>query len=334
MNSLTEIAELLRRETNCVLSTHVSPDPDAIGSCFALAQILSSLGIKVSVWLQDPLPEKFALWIGEIPWTTIVDDTRWSAFIAVDTASRPRVGREVERLISQSERSYNIDHHVSNDGWAEINYIDGKAPACAQIIWQLAKLLTASAANSAELGSVVNASVARLLYGGLADDTGRFCFSNTTPESFITAAEMVGSGAKPHEVAQQLYFSQPLHVLRLQGVALSALKILCSGRIALITITSEDLKSTGATSEDTEGLVDIARSIDGVEAAVFLRQLTDGWKVSLRSKVDWLDVNAIAGTFGGGGHRAAAGCRVDGSREQAESAVIAKVEAAILSKGR
>lgn len=323
MDEFRALVSQLTEERSCLLGTHISPDPDAIGSCFGLAHFLRHLGIEVFVWLQDPLQEKFSCWTQGVPWSTAVPDRRFTAFVGVDTASRPRIGREVEALIALADRSYNIDHHISNTRWAERNYIDGDAPSCSAIIWRLFALKGLKPSALDATGCL------QLLYGGLCDDTGRFCFPNATPEAFAVASAMVEAGARPEQVAERLYFSQPLRMLQLQGVGLRELRTFAGGAGSLIVLNNEDFASVGAVSEDSEGIVEIARSVEGTDVAVFLRQLENGWKVSLRSKVEWLDVNGIAGQFGGGGHRAAAGCRVTGSQDEATKLVVSAVEAAM-----
>ena len=318
---LPQICESLRAEQRLWLSTHVSPDPDAIGSSFSLALALQSLGKEVYVHLADPLPEKLKPLAGGVLFGSNIPEAEIDAFVVVDTASRKRVGPSVEAIAAQAKRVYNIDHHVSNIGWADLNHIDANAAASAMIVWEMLKLLRVSPSRQ----------MTNLLYGGLSDDTGGFCFSNTTPKALQCAAELVEAGCEPAYVSNLIYFSQPLRVLRLQAEALARLEMVLGGRVALLWVDKGVLERSEAKVEDTEGLVDLARKVEGTEAAVFARELEDGWKFSLRAKREDLDVNLIAGEFGGGGHRAAAGCKLVGTREHVCSQVLTKLESALNS---
>jgi phosphoesterase RecJ-like protein len=244
----------------------------------------------------------------------------FSALVVVDTASEKRVGPGVGELRTRAERTYNLDHHVSNVGWGERNYIDADAPASALIVWELCR----------ELGVAVVPQIANLLYAGLLDDTGGFCFSNTNARSFRCAAALVDGGADPEKVANALYFNQPLRLLKLHALALQTLSLELGGRVSLISITARGLERCGAKAEDVEGIVDLARRVEGTQVAIFQRELDDGWKFSLRSKDPRIDVNEVAATFGGGGHTAAAGCKITGSEEEARDRVLRRVAEVLL----
>ncbi|MCB0324259.1 MAG: hypothetical protein KDD69_11835, partial [Bdellovibrionales bacterium] len=170
----------------------------------------------------------------------------------------------------------------------------------------------------AHFGMTPSVAAAQLLLAGLMDDTGSFRYSNATVAAFDCAARLVAQGAAPEHIANILYFSLPERVLRLRAMAFNGLALLLEGRLAVIAVTDDMLQSCKADASDTEGVVELARSIEGTVAAAFLREIDSGWKVSLRSKDPRVNVNTIAGRFGGGGHPAAAGCRMQGSRDDVE----------------
>ena len=212
-----------------------------------------------------------------------------------------------------SERVYVIDHHESNPAWGTNNYIDPRAAASAVIVFQIAK----------QLGQIVGPEVATLLFAGLMDDTGSWRFSNSNGQSFLVAASLVAAGASPEEVANAIYFSVPEKVIKLRSMALGTLQTHCDGAVASIAVTRQMLEACDATIEDSDGIVDIARSLQGVRCAVFMREREQGWRVSLRAKDSSIDVNQVAGVFSGGGHPAAAGATIpSGSLESAIDSVI------------
>lgn len=319
--SLGDVARELEGVRSCIVSAHVAPDPDAVGSSFGLAYLLSLGGCRSAVYLADPLPERMrTLLPPTVKFHNEVPTENVDAVIIVDTAARRRVGPEVERVISLGRRSINIDHHVSNEGWADLNFVDSGASAAAVIVWRLAALL----------GRTPDRALANLLYAGLLDDTGSFCFSNSNAEAFQCAAELVQHGAEPEVVANALYYSVPARVLCLQAAALGALKLHLDGRIASVTIPQSMLASCGANAEDTEGLVEIARRVEGTIGAFLQRELDDGgWKLSLRAKGPELDVNMIAQQFSGGGHRAAAGCKIAGTADEVERLIVDAIARAL-----
>lgn len=319
-HTLESIGRELLSHEELVLAAHVSPDADAVGSVFGLAATLASLGKRVSVYLADPIGESLYPLLPKVPFGSNVPSGPFEALVVLDTAAMKRVGPEIETLLSRAQVSFNIDHHVSNPGWAKHNFIDEHAPATAVLIYEMLDLLRIK----------ILPEVADLLYAGLLDDTGGFCFSNTNSRGFRCAAALVDSGARPEVVSNTLYFSQPLRLLKLQAAAIDALELMLDGKLSYITVTQEMLDRCGAQASDTEGLIDIARRVQGTEAAAFQRQLPNGaWKVSLRSKGGPLDVNSVASAFGGGGHRAAAGCTVSGSSEEVKRSIVDAVRRAL-----
>ncbi len=301
-----------------VVSAHVSPDADAIGSSCGLALGLISLGLDVTVYLQDEIPEKFKAFTSGV---NIVHDINQldddiELVIVVDTASEKRVGKAVKELRSKAPQTINIDHHISNDGWADLNIVK-EASSCSILVFKFLE----------DMGAKTDAQIANLLLGGLLDDTGQFCFSNTNTEAFQVAALLLDKGASPHEIANQLYFSTPLKVTKLRAEALNKLEVLDNGRIGFLYVTQEMLNNYGATSEDTEGLVEEVRSIAGTVAAIFMRELEDKkrWKISLRAKTEDIDVNVVAGKFDGGGHKAAAGATIEGTLDDVKKRILAEL---------
>jgi phosphoesterase RecJ-like protein len=211
----------------------------------------------------------------------------------------------------------NIDHHVSGRPFADVNWIDTGASAVAEMIYRL--VLAA--------GARVTREMAACLYTAVLTDTGSFCYEGTGAHTFDLAAALIRCGAQPELVARDVYFSNPLAKMLLLGRALSNLQI--DGNLSWLWVTREDMKSTGAEGEDCEGVVNYAIGIEGVQAAVFLRELEEGQiRLSLRSK-GRMNVAKIAERFGGGGHENASGCTLPGPLAAAAERILAELRSEI-----
>jgi phosphoesterase RecJ-like protein len=210
----------------------------------------------------------------------------------------------------EGRKIVNIDHHASGKAFASVNWIEPEASAVAEMVFDLA---VAS-------GVRITPDMATCLYTAVLTDTGSFCYEGTDAHTLRLAAELVRLGACPAAIAQHVYFSNPLSKIELLGVALSTLHR--EGRIAWLWVTQQDMQRTTAAEEDCEGIVNYAIAIEGVEVAVFLRELPDGRiRLSLRSK-GAVDVAAVAEAFGGGGHANASGCTVAGPLQSAAHEIV------------
>lgn len=320
MKELAAFALELNALRSILLATHISPDSDAIGSTCALALGLEALGKRAVVYLPEGPPSKHAPLVTGIRLTDQVPQERFSAVVVVDNATRRRLGPYGEQILALGERTFNLDHHVSNERFAQFNLVVPESASSAELVFALLK----------EIGAPISAQMANLLLAGVMEDTGSFRFSNATALAFEHAAALIALGADPNRVAGVLYFNVPHRVLKLKALALSTLELLFAGRVALICLSKQMMIQAGARQEDAEGLVDDARSVEGALIAVLLREVDDGWKASLRSKDERIDVNLIAAHFGGGGHRPAAGCTIHGALSEVRAALEPKLEAAIL----
>lgn len=320
-----QITELLRRETRFAVLTHYRPDGDAIGSQLALAILLTNLGKQVAVWNDDPVPAKFRF----LPHSDLVrrppvEPQDFDVVLAVDVSTWPRAGTATERIRSR-KHFVNMDHHISNEKYAEINWIVPESPASGQIVYRLLK----------DAGFPITREIATCLFTAIYTDTGQFSYASTTAECLRIAAELVETGLDVGEISRHVYESYPYARLRLLQKALADLKLADHNRVAYTWVTRDMFEESGAKREDTEGLIDYARSIEGVLVALLFEEMTEPGKirVSLRSKHPQLDVNAIARHFGGGGHAAAAGARLTGRPLDAEARVLAAVSEAIQHAG-
>jgi phosphoesterase RecJ-like protein len=297
------LLQRLRQANRLLLVSHQSPDGDAIGSELALARILRRMGKGATVWNRDAAPAIFKplagfdrIHVGSEPPAGFPET--FDAVVVLECPGLDRTGL-AEQLGSLP--LLNIDHHLGNGQYGEVNWVDTAAPAVGEMIFRLAQGLHAE----------LDAETANALLLTIAADTGGFRFSNTGVAAFEAAAALVRHGASPEQVSLWLYESQPLASLRLLGEMLTTLELAHDGRVATVALTPAMYAAAGATAADSEGLIDHPRSIAGVVAVALLRELPDGRaKVSLRSKGD-VDIERLARQYGGGGHRNAAGFTVE-----------------------
>jgi phosphoesterase RecJ-like protein len=318
-----DLLATIRDGNRFLITSHVSPDGDAIGSSLGLARVVRTLGKGALVWLRDPLPAVYRplpgaerIHGGAEPPAGFPE--RFDGVIVLECPGLDRTGLE-DRFGGLP--LVNVDHHLGNQHYGAINWVDPAAPAAGEMVFRLARALKID----------LDADTATLLYLTLVSDTGCFRFANATAAAFEAAAGLVRAGAEPPRVAQWLYQSQPEGMVRLLGEMLGTLEVRAGGRIATAELTPEMFERAGAAEGDSEGLIDVPRSIAGVEAVALCRRRADGAvKVSLRSRGE-LDVERIARGHGGGGHKNAAGYVVAGGdlagiRERVLADLVAAVE--------
>jgi phosphoesterase RecJ-like protein len=325
MKAPEDLLRRVRQGNRFLLTSHVNPDGDAIGSELGLARLLRKMGKGAVVWNRDetptiyrPLPGSDRVHNGEEPPAGFPDV--FDAFIVLECPSPDRTGLE-QHLGALP--IINIDHHLGNQHYGVINWVDTAAPAVGEMVYRLSQGLKMS----------LDPETAACLYLTLVTDTGGFRFSNATAAAFESAASLVRDGARPEQVSQWLYESQPLPVMRLVGEMLQTLQVHDEGRVATTLLTPEMFARVGAAPGDSEGLIDYPRSIAGVDAVALIRQREDGsHKVSLRSRGD-IDVEKIARHHGGGGHRNAAGFVLEGAGEEVRQQVAAELATALAARG-
>jgi phosphoesterase RecJ-like protein len=312
--SFEEIGEVLRSRQSFVLLSHVRPDGDAIGSQLALGFSLMAMGKSVRLINEDGLPENLAFLPGseliESPPTDPVDA---EVAIALDTATKPRLGDAALHAASKAQIWLNIDHHISNPKYGDLNLIDSTSPATGQILYDLiTKLDLPMPAESRDA-----------IYVAVSTDTGSFQYPSTTARTYDMAADLIRRGLDVGSINSKTYDEQPYRRLELMRSLLNTLERSPDGLVAHWTMRDQTRLDLALRPEDSEGLIDIIRAIRGVQLAVFFEELPDGKiRVSMRSKDRKLDVCKIAMEFGGGGHALAAGIRMRGPLEEAKARVL------------
>ncbi len=287
----------LKDEKEIVLLPHISPDADAMGSCFAMAAALEKQDIKCRIIMDEPLPSYLDFLDGN--WEVYDEDIDYNMknklCLCIDCGDLGRVGKR-SALFADAKNVVSIDHHSSNTRYANVNWVEADKPATGVLIYKYIK------ACKIELDNYI----ALMLYTAICGDTGNFKYSNTTSETFEIASKLLKYDIRHWDISKAIFDTEELDILRLKGYLMQNIKSYLSGRVALVSIDSETIEKFGVKSSDVDALVDIPRKVKGCEIAVSVKESGDAIKVSLRSATD-ADVSKIAKKFGGGGHIKAAG---------------------------
>lgn len=303
MTDLDRLADHIRGGHRFLLSSHQRPDGDAIGSAVGMALALREMGKSAEV-VMDATPPHFLQPFPDVAGirvATSVDDAADAAII-MECSSLDRTG------VRGFDRSsvLNIDHHLGNTHYGQINWVDESAAACSELVFTLLDTL----------GAPLTADVATHIYLGLLTDTGSFHFSHITPRSFEIARRCVEAGADPQWIARTHYDSSTLARVKIFGAVLNEMRLDDSGRVALLTATRATVAGAGGSYDDTDGIINFPLTVKDIQAVAFFKDVGPGdWRVSMRSK-GRVDVGAIARSYGGGGHKNAAGCSAKGDLEQ------------------
>jgi len=307
---LKAIADALQRHDRFLVVTHENPDGDALGSLLAITLALRQLGKDAVMYLPGatPLPREYAFMPLEDLVREAPADARDRVLLAVDCAKDDRIGDAA--ALERAPLVLDIDHHHDNTRFGDLNLIVADASSTGEVLRDL----------FAELGIPLTPELAEPLYIAVVTDTGRFQYANTTPKSLRLAAELVEAGANVHAVFQEVYESVEFAKLKLLARALGRAEVLEGGRIVVSHLLRSDFTEVGAAEPYSEGIIDYLRAVEGAELAVLIREQPPGgaheYKGSLRSSIDELDVSVIARSFGGGGHRQAAGFSSDAPLEE------------------
>ncbi len=310
------VGEIVARERFLVVS-HARPDGDAVGSVLAMGAILQAMGKQVDMVLADSVPQVYRTLPGvdSIRETSSINASSYDAVIILECDGTLRTG------IGGIDGMFviNIDHHLTGMNYGTLNWIDPDASAVGAMVFEIAMAA----------GVKITAAVATCLYTALMTDTGSFTYPGTSAETFTLAHALIDLGAKADTVARDVFYSVPAARIHLLGVALSRVQI--DGALAWTYITQKDLNELDATDEDSEGTVNYLISIAGVKAAAFLREMPGSpqrFRTSLRSK-SLVDVSHVASRCGGGGHRNAAGCTLDGPYPAAIDRILKELESEV-----
>lgn len=315
--SIRTVKQAIKKFNKFLITSHINPEGDAVGSQVAMACLLRKLGKKFVMLDDSPVPNLLRFMKGaediskEMP-----RDFNYQAVIILDSPDLARIGR-VNEYIKKDSVIINIDHHISNVNFGKYNWVEPDYSSVGEMVYDLFKVFKVK----------IGMDEATALYAAIMTDTGSFRYSNTSSKTHRITAELIDIGVKPYEMHSKIYETSSIQDTNLLGEALQTMKITDDGKIAWLWVTKEMLKKTKASLEGTEGIINFGRSIGGVEIAVLFRETgtEDRVKVSFRSKGK-ADVNKLAASFGGGGHPTASGCSVSGKPEDVEKKVLEKAK--------
>ena len=300
----SQILSALHWAKNILVTSHLRPDGDALGSTIAFTLWLRSLGKKVATWNEDGLPRRFHY----LPYHSCVsvpptDQHSFDEVIVLDSPTRGRLGN-VLTAISSMGLLINIDHHISNQRYGDLNYVDPSVAATGQILFDLFRYA----------GVDFTPEISTNLYAAISTDTGSFQHVGTTSRTFEAAAYLVRSGVQVSTLSLAMYNNQPRRCFHLLQHALNNTKFSCNGTIAHFSLSLSDLEHLQIIPEDNEGIINHLRSVENVIVALCFEELPDTRvRISARSKDARIDVCKICMQFGGGGHPFASGACIQGS---------------------
>lgn len=310
-----KLDDFLSGKQSVQISGHVRPDGDCVGSVLGVYNYIREYfpQIRTAAYLESvPDTFRFLKNADEIR-TAPADPDACDLFIALDCGDKQRLG-DFAGLYDQAKETLCIDHHMSNREFAEHNFVDPKASSACELVFRLLD------------ADKISRDVAECLYTGIVTDTGVFQYSSTSSETMRVGGVLMDKGINYPDIVDRVFYRKTFGQLKAEGFAFTGAKKIFGGKAIYAVFAAEDMRRLGLSGEDLEGIVSELRSVDGVEASVFLHETPEGsWKLSMRS-ASYADVAAVAMKFGGGGHVRAAGATLEGSRDEVLSAVLDELE--------
>lgn len=314
MMKASDAAQMLLEQSEIVILTHANPDGDTLGCGWALMRAFKKLGIKSALLNSDKIPEKFSYMTTE---NDAVDEK--TAFVlAVDVADTKLLGTLEEKFSNRVDLC--VDHHGSNLMYAKSTVVDSTAAAACEIVYELIK----------EMGVGIDEEIATCLYTGISTDTGCFRYSNVTKKTHLIASELIEMGARHAFVNTLMFETKSKAYFALEKMCLDSMRLYFSDTVAVIKLTNEMYRLSGADESYADAIASIPRQVEGVKIGVTIKQKgEDEYKVSLRTHEPY-DAAEICKLLGGGGHARAAGCQISGSLTEAEEKIIKAIEKVII----
>jgi len=294
VNQLQEIQAKLEQAKRVAIFTHVNPDGDALGSSFAMKAALEALGKTAVVFLEKEMPEKYVFLNKGYCLSGEASD--FDVALALDCGALGRLG-SLEPMFQAIETKLVVDHHFSDVPFGDLYYTETQSAACAELVFLLVK----------NMCGTLPASTLVPIYTGISTDTGQFKFSNVTPRTLRIAAELLELGLDHRDITRRLYDTVKLAKLKFTGVLAEKIKLFYDGKIAVLECFESFLESHGLSHEEVEELPNTVLSVEGVDVSVIIKDKdAESFKVSMRCKEN-IDLALLASSFGGGGHKCAAG---------------------------
>lgn len=311
-----EVIDFINQNDNFIVTSHVGPDGDNVGSTLAMYYFLKDIGKKVYYVLDDVFPRNISFLVEgiEVLKSSDININSYNV-ITLDCGDRRRICIE-ESLILGANKLINIDHHVSNDSFGDLNIVDGSCSSTCELVYALLKDYEKD---------VIDEQIATALYTGLITDTGNFMYSSTKGTSFLMAKDLLERGAKKETIIQNVFQSNSFEYYKLLGEALNSLECY-EEKISMITVTKDSMERHNISFSNCDGIASYTRDIENIEVGVFIKQKnTDEYKISLRSKT-YVDVSEICKNLGGGGHKRASGCTLIGNLDEVKQTVLNEIK--------
>lgn len=313
---MDEAVQVVWAATEIVLACHINPDGDALGSLIGLGLGLELLDKKVTFLSADGVPETLAFLPGAERVQSTTERRNFDLGIGLDAGDLKRLGINAE-VVTSAPMVMDIDHHVTGGQFGQVRLLDAATASTAELVYDL--LLA--------LGIELTPEIAQCLLCGVLTDTGSFRFSNTKPRTMAVGGALIAAGASPTTIYESVYENASFGAQKLLGRAMDRMARSADGKLVWSWVTQGDFAEFDATDKDTDGIATALRAVRGAEVALFLREMPSGkLRVSLRAKEPW-DVASVAAQFGGGGHRLASGCSLDGPPEAAVATLLAALGA-------
>lgn len=318
LNKLIDLAAEAIKEANIIyMASHVQPDGDNIGSLLGLGIALKKIGKDVKLIETDKVPKDYKF----LPRIELIKEyetpNTFDLFIALDCSDKDRLGLGKE-FAEKAQCIINIDHHITNTNFGDINIVDDSAAATGELVYRFIE----------RMGIEIDKDIATCLYTAISTDTGSFMFSNTTYNTHLIVAKLLQKNIDINKININLYQKRSLEKTKLLIATLNNMELYLDGKVALVTVTHELLEANNATLEDTEGIISFVRSIDTVELACLLKEVDQTeTKISMRSK-EFINVAQVCTNLGGGGHERAAGCTIYKGVKEAKQIILEEIKLA------
>lgn len=313
---INKVVEVLKKSTSVGITFHVSPDGDSLGSALALMLVLKKLGKEAYIVSSDKIPETYSFlpYLNSIMNEFRISENSLDSIVVLDCGNYERISAKID-FDKKEYTLVNIDHHISNDFYGDINFIDTKASSVGELIFEIMKLLQVE----------LDVDIATCIYTSILSDTGGFKHSNTTSRTHSIVSELLISGVKFSDIHRLIFENKKFNHIKLMGKVIDSSYLAFSNQVCVMKFTKKMLENLNIELTDTSYLVDLGMNIDSVEAAVLIKECDECVKVSLRSK-SFLDVRKIAESFGGGGHIRAAGATLKIGVKEAEDVILKVIE--------
>lgn len=309
MSTTEDIKKQIDLAKSIVILTHENPDGDAIGTSLGLYNTLKNVGKNVDIIIPE-YPEIFGFLPNSNEIKKESDVEKYDLAISLDCSDEKRL-MGFSKYFDTANMKIVIDHHRSNTMFGDINFVNPDAPACAQLLIVLFH----------QFGYEITNEIGTCILTGIITDTGGFIYSSVTPETFEFAAYLLAKGINVSNICKKVLQTKTMNQYKMHSLAASRLEFIEEGKIAYTFLTEDEINSLGGLESDTDGIVECGRDIEGVEVSMFIRQKADMCKVSFRSN-DYVDVSEICLVFGGGGHKKAAGVKIEGNIETVKEKMI------------